>query len=111
MTWPDFLVTFVCATLVLLLFCRRLFRGAWVRFGQTVLFVVALCFALDYPAETRAMWTFPRVSGIRLLDTPIENPIFIGTCVVDILIVYQSLSANLRATRGATRDRARSDRR
>lgn len=111
MTWPEFLTGFVAATVVVLWAVRKLFHGMWTRVGQTVLFIVAICFALDYPAETRSMWSFSRVSGIRLLDMPIENPIFIATCVVDILIVYRSLSVYLPATKDEARGTARSGRR
>jgi len=100
-TWPEFLLGFTIASAVLLSTCRALFRGAWLRFVQTVVFVCAVCFLIDYPAETRELWHFPHRSGIEVLETPIENQFFIAACAADVLIVYQSLRRRYRGTTAA----------
>ena len=78
-----------------------LFRGAWLRLTQTLVFVGAVCFLVDYPAETRELWLFPQRSGIELLETPVENHFFIAACTVDLLIVYLSLRRRYRDTTSA----------
>ncbi len=105
-TWPEFLLGFTVASAILLAVCRNLFRGAWLRVAQTVVFVCAVCFLIDYPAESRALWHFPRRSGIELLNTPIENQFFIAACATNVLIVYQSLRRRYRdTTSGAAQER------
>jgi hypothetical protein len=97
-TWPEFLVGLTIASGILLVLSRSLFRAAWSRLVQTLVFVCSVCFLLDYPAETRALWHFPRRSGIELLETPIENQFFIAACATDLLIVYLSLRRRYRDT-------------
>jgi len=101
-TWPEFVLEFTLASVILLVLCRSLFRGAWLRLLQTMVFVGTSCFLIDYPAETRELWWFPQRTGIEILETPIENHIFIATCTTDLLIVYLSLRSRYRDTISST---------
>ena len=93
MTWASFVLIFSLGTLVLMWLTRRLFQHHALNVCQVVLFVASLTFLIDYPAETRKFWFFYRTSTWKLLDTPIENHVFVAACAVIILIVYQSLRA------------------
>lgn len=102
MIWPEFLMVFVLASSGFSYLNRQQFRGRWLRLFQSCLFLTTVCFLLDYPAETRELWSFPNTTGIRLFDTPIETHIFNATCFIDLLIVYQSLKSRHEcATRAA----------
>jgi hypothetical protein len=98
MTWPEFLVGFVAATSIAVFLARSYFARCWFRLGQVTLFIMSLCFLLDYPAEHRRIWSFHHTVNIMILDTPIENHIFVGACVVDIMIIYLTVKARLRST-------------
>jgi hypothetical protein len=97
-TWPEFLAVFVAATAIAAFLARSYFAGRWLRLGQVTLFIVSVCFLLDYPAEDRRIWSFRHTTGITILDTPIENHIFVGACVVDIMIIYLIVKERLRST-------------
>ena len=91
MTWLSFVLFFDVSVALLLIGARSLFRGMWSRLVQTVVFVVALTFLIDYPAEARQFWLFGQPNDWTVLDTPIENHFFVAGCSVFILIVYRSL--------------------
>jgi uncharacterized membrane protein len=91
MTWPTFVPLFVGLTLAALLGARRRFDGHWAHLAQVTVFVTCLTFLIDYPAEERHFWQFSKTSGFSLLDTPVENHIFVAACAIDIMIVYLSL--------------------
>jgi len=96
MSWPAFVVMFSAVTFAALVVARRRFDGHWANLVQVTIFVTCLTFLIDYPAEERAFWTFGTTSGWLLLDTPVENHVFVAACAVDIMIVYLSLRRYLR---------------
>lgn len=102
MTWPEFLVCFVIASAGVTYLKRSLFRGRWLRLTQSCLLLTTVCFLLDYPAETRELWSFSNTTGITLYDTPVETHIFNATCFLDLLTVYLSLKNRREYTTRAT---------
>jgi uncharacterized membrane protein len=98
MTWPQFVPLFVAVTCVALFLTRRRFAGKWVALAQVTIFVTCLTFLIDYPAEQRQFWTFGKTSGLYLLDTPVENHVFVAACAINIMIVYLSLRHCLRGS-------------
>ena len=91
MTWPAFVPLFVVMTFAALFVARRQFSGHWIHLAQVTLSVTCLTFLIDYPAEQRMFWTFGKTSGLFLLDTPMENHVFVAACAIDIMVVYLSL--------------------
>lgn len=102
MIWPRFVPLFVAATFAALIIARRRFSGHWAHLVQVTTFVTCLTFLIDYPAEQRSFWTFERTSGLFVLDTPVENHVFVAACAIDIMIVYLSLRRYLHGNSRAS---------
>ena len=88
MTWRTFLVIHFMTSFLFVFLSKELLRGKRLRLLRVVAAAFALSFFIDYPAEDREIWFFPSPSTSTLIKVPIENMVFIASCVPYIIVFY-----------------------
>ena len=87
MTWILFVYFYSAITFLLLIAFRAVIPDV-IRFGKAVFSLTSIVFVWDYIAEHRGFWKFPFVTGVKVLDVPIENIAFTAATAVNVLLIY-----------------------
>lgn len=96
MSVAEFFFCYALAGATMLLACHKDFAYKWKALFRTVLGVTSICFIIDYPAENREFWSFSRLSGLSVIDVPVENIIFTATSAVIALAIYLKMQRFFR---------------
>lgn len=87
MTWSTFTFVYGSVSLMLLGLLWRYLRDKTPQVVAVQCCSVSVGFLFDYIGNDRSIWQFPELSGLFILQNPIENTIFIAATTNVLLFV------------------------